>query len=473
MIVALSLAAAPRGPVAGRGADVAVFIRSPKDALPPLCDFLDAASAYAPMLSPHALGADLGRPLGADLLDASSLAAAGVDVAAPMTVSQEKGATVVCLSGRKPAAEALQARFAAAGPLEARAHRGARLEGVAVGGEWRAGVASKGVQLCFASGAGSLAALKSAADAMGGAGLAETRAWAIAARELEGPVVAFAGGRGAHFAVALRSQARRLAARGRWSGTTPLAAPRDGEPLLGWSAAAPLVASAKLAPAAWAEPSGGPFASALEELAAAALPRKDATAARALWEALKGRCAGPLALIVAGIEPAAAGQPAGGAFLYRQAWAAALKDEAQGAAAIRAALAKLSAAGARVEPEPREGEAGPFRLAVGERSIFVGVRAGAAVVANDAGARDLAFAALEGKPRAGAARAGQLTLDGPKAAAALSRISLLDAARSSELGALFAASIEAGALLRAAGTFAARADPEPEGGRFEAELSLP
>lgn len=470
MLIALSLAAAPRGPIAGRGADFAVFVRSPKDALPPLRAFLERASAFSPVLSPKALGSELGRPLGADLLDVASLAAAGVDVSAPITFSAEKGATVVCLAGRKSAVEGLRARMAEGGPLEVRAHGGARLEGL--GDRWRAGFATKGPQLCFASGAGALAALKSAVDAMGGAGLAETRTWSGAARELDGPVLAFAGGQAsAGAAAALRPEPRRLAVKGRWFGAMALAAPREGEAVLGWSAGTPLVASARLAPAAWADPRS-PFAAALVELGAAASPRKEPAAARALWEALQGRCAGPLGLIATGIDPAAAGQPLGRAFLYPQAWAAALKDEAQGAAAVRGALERLRAAGARVEPEPREGETGPFRIAAGERSFFVGVRAGAVVVANDAAARDLAFAALEGKGR-GAARAAQLALDGPKAAAALARISLLDAARSPALGALFAASIEAGPLLRAAGALSARADPAPDGGAFELELSLP
>jgi hypothetical protein len=474
VFLAFTLAAAPRGPLAGRGADFAVLIRSPKDALPPLRAFLERASAFAPALSPNALGSALGQPLGVDLLDAPALASAGVDVAAPITLSEEKGATVVCLAGRKPLADGLRREAARAGPVEARFYGGARLEGTASGGSaWRAGFASKGTQHCFAWGAGALAALKSAVDAMGGAGLAESRSWASAARELDGPVLAFLGASGlADAAAALRPGPLRLAARGRWSGAVALSKPREGEPLLGWSAAAPFVASAKLAPAGWSDPPKGVVARALVELGAAACPRKDPEAARALWEALKGRQAGPLGLIVAGIDPSAAGEPHGKLFLFRQAWAAPLKDGAQAVAALRAALEKLRAAGARVEPEPGTGEEGPYRIAVGARSLFVGARGGALVLANDPGARDLAFSALGVEAR-GAAHAAQLSLDGPRAAAALSRVSLLDAARSPEMGALFAASIEAGALLKAAGTVALWAEPDAAGGTFEAELSLP
>lgn len=473
IFLALTLVAAPRGPLAGRGADFAVFIRSPKDALPPLRAFLERASAFAPALSPKALGSALGQPLGVDLLDAPALASSGVDLAAPITLSEEKGATVVCLAGRKPLADGLRREAARAGPVESRLYGGARLEGSAAGGSsWRAGFASKGTQHCFASGAGAFAALKSAVDAMGGAGLAESRAWVSAARELDGPVLAFLGGGVVDAVVALRPGPLRLAARGRWSGAVALSKPGKGEPLLGWSAPAPFVASAKLAPAGWSDPPRGLVARALVELGAAACPRKDPEAARALWEALEGRQAGPLGLIVAGIDPSAAGEPHGRLFLFRQAWAAPLENGAQAAAALRAALEKLRAAGARVEPEPRAGEEGPYRVAVGARSLFVGARGGALVLANDPGARDLAFSALGVEAR-GATHSAQLSLDGPRAAAALSRVSLLDAARSPEMGALFAASIEAGALLKAAGTVALRAEPDAAGGAFEAELSLP
>jgi hypothetical protein len=473
IFLALSLAAAPRGPLAGRGADFAVLIRSPKDALPPLRAFLERASAFAPALSPKALGSALGEPLGVDLLDAPALASFGVDVAAPITLSVEKGSTVVCLAGRKPLADGLRREASRAGPVEARFYGGARLEGSAAGGSaWRAGFASKGTQHCFASGAGALAALKSAVDAMGGAGLAESRAWASAARELDGPVLAFLGGGVVDAAAALRPGPLRLAVRGRWSGAVVLSKPGEGEPLLGWSAPAPFVASAKLAPAGWSDPPQGLVARALIELGAAACPRKDPEAARALWGALKGRQAGPLGLIVAGIDPSAAGEPHGRLFLFRQAWAAPLKNGAQAAAALRAALERLRAAGARVEPEPRAGQEGLYRVAVGARSLFVGARGGALVLANDPGARDLAFSALGGEAR-GAAHAAQLSLDGPRAAAALSQVSLLDAARSPEMGALFAASIEAGALLKAARTVALWAEPDAAGGAFEAELSLP
>jgi hypothetical protein len=476
LLLAVCLAAAPRGPLAPRQASAVVFIRSPGQALADVRAFLTRAGALAPVLAPEELGRSLGFALGADLLDPVSLGEAGVDLSAPLTVSDGPDGRVVCLTGGKATVARLDQRLAKVGALSTRGFGGARLVGAQVGERWRSGYAAKGSHVCFASGADPLAALRSAVDAMNGAGLAGTKGWALASQGVDGPVVVLVRGGELSAALALRPSASGLAVSGRWLGPAMLARPRGSHELAALSVDAPLVTTANLAPAAFADPPRGPVASMLLALARGACPRCDALIARSLWDGLKTRLAGPVGLVVAGVDPSAAREPMGDYFLAKHVYLAELKDESGAAAALKAAVERLREAGVAVREEERPGaglgEGCHFAVPVKARSILLGVSAGVLYVANEAGVRDLVLAALEKGPARPMAHAAQLALDGPRAVAALRSISLLDVGRSPELGLLFAASIEAGALLKAAGAIPGHADPDPAGGLFEIELNL-
>ncbi len=472
LLLALCLAAAPRGPLAPRQASAVVFVRSPGQALAEVRSFLARVGSLAPGLSPEELGRSLGSTLGADLLDPSSLGEAGVDLSSPLTVSDGVDGGVVCLAGGKATVARLEQGLAKVGTLSTRAHGGARLVGAQVGERWRSGYAVKGSQICFASGSDVLAALRSAADAMNGAGLAGTKSWSLASRGIDGPVLVLVRSGDLSAAFAARPRASGLAMSGRWMGPALLAAPQGNHGLAGVSVDAPFVTTANLAPLAFADPPRGPLARMFFLLAEGACPRCDGGSARGLWDALKARLAGPVSLVVVGVDPSAATVPMSDYFLARNALLVELKDEAGAVAALKAAVAQWREAGVAVREVEGPGAGYDCAVPVKARTILLGVRAGVLYVANHVGTRDLVLAALEKGTARPMAHAAQFVLDGPRVVAALRSISLLDVGRSPELGLLFAASIEAAALLKAAGAIPGHADPDPLGGRFEIELNL-
>ncbi|MGC4114822.1 MAG: hypothetical protein QM765_09475 [Myxococcales bacterium] len=281
--------AAARPPVAPKSSPATILVRSPKAGLPDLRAFLAEAGQWSAMLRPVELGKSLGAVLGADILDPAALSEAGVDAEAPMSVSFLREATVVCLSTVKGSKTIERARttLAGSGQPAKQAYKGAQLEGAVAGKIWRAGVATKGSALCFASGGtDALAALKEAVDALGGQGLATTAA-VKAAAGLDAPVMGYfqAAGEGGAFEVRATKGALELVGRA-VLGSQPLDKPKEGDVLAGLAVEAPMALRAQLTPKAMADP-GSPGASVLSFLASNACKACDAATSQAVLAALK------------------------------------------------------------------------------------------------------------------------------------------------------------------------------------------
>ncbi|MBI5545728.1 MAG: hypothetical protein HY901_17710 [Deltaproteobacteria bacterium] len=478
LVILASLTAAPsRAPVAPKEASFAVQVRSPKAGLLDLRAFLTEAGRYSALLRPVELGRSLGTVLGADLLDPASLAEAGVDANSPMTISfLRDGATVVCLTAAKggKALERARVTFAGAGQAAKLSYKGAQLEGAAVNNLWRAGVATKGTGLCAASGGpDALRALKSAVDAMAGAGLASTAA-SQAATTLDAPVMGYLQGGGASGAVEIRGDKSGLKLVGRVVANRALLdKPRDGDLLASFGpAAGPVSVRAMLSKKALSDP-GGPVVRALEFLGAQAC-RGCEEPAKAVLDALRPELTGSVGVVVKGIDVAASAArgPMAPYYLVPHAYLLAVKDQERVRKALEAGLEKLKTQGATIVAVESPEGISQWSVAAGARDVRVGVGRGALFVANEPGARDLAVAALEGAAPSRPEHAVSFVMDGPLATAALRRISVLDVPKSPEVAALFAFGVEAGSLLKAAGKITGFADPDGNATRFEAGFKL-
>lgn len=472
LFLAVALAASPAAtPLAPKSSDFVLFVKSPESALPDLRGFLTEAGAWAPLLRPTELGRALTPLLGADLFDVSSLADAGLDVTAPMTMSFLREATVLCATsakGPKPLMRA-RAQFAGAGQAAKQNVKGVLLEGAAAGSVWRAGVASKGNLVCFASGGtDALAALKGAAEAMSGAGFAATHAF----RALSGPdasVMAYSqtATANAAFEVHAASRTVKLVGRAIPKHEDLLGKPRGADLLSAFAPSAPLWVRATLAPKAIAD-SNGPVAGAIAFLVGSACRQCGAAVSHDLFETLRTQLAGTVALVAKGLDPAAATGSMGRYFLVPHAYLLPVESPEATRKALESALAAMKSWGAKVTAD---GDA-QWSISLAAREVRVGVARGALFVANDVGARDLALAALEGAKPERPAHALSFRIDGPLATSALRRVSVLDIPRSSELAALFAFGVETGALLKAAGPITGFAEPDGAALRFEAGFEL-
>ncbi len=472
LILALQLAAAPaRAPVAPKAADAVVHVASPQTALPELRAFLTQAGAYAPILKPGDLGRTLGAMLGADLLDPASLTEAGLDASAPMTLGFLAEGTVVCgtqLKGGKAVTRA-RASMAGAGQPAKQAYKGVTLEGAAAGAQWRGGFAARANALCVASGGSdALVALKAAVDALVGAGFASTLAFK-AAPQATAPVLVYFQGRGAGGVVELRSKERTLELLARVQGPAWLDKPGDADALAAFAPDAPLSARAQVSSKALGDPRG-PASMLLGGLLGAACKGCDATLVRTLLESLRPQLTGAAGFVATGIDPSAAGQPLAQYFLVPHAYLLTVKDAAAAQKAVEAGLEKLRAKGATVTPVEMP-EGAQWAVGLGSRDLRVGLSRGALFLANDRAALDLALAGLAAPGRAQSA--ASFRLDGPKATSAVRRVSVLDVPKSQELAALFAFGVEAGALLKAAGTITGVVEPEAAGWKLSTALTLP
>ena len=475
LALAVTLAAAPvRPPVAPRSAGAAVQVRSPKTALADLRAFLADAGSYAPALRPVELGRSLGAMLGADLLDPASLEEAGVDLEAPVTVSFQQDATVVCLTTVKGARTLERARAALAGNGQPAtlAYKGAQLEGASAGKIWHAGFVSQGKSACFASGgADALPALKAAVDALGGAGLAATPAGKAAAG-LDAPVMAFfqAGEASGALEVHAAKGLLRLVGRAQLKQAL-LDKPKDADPLAALALEAPLVARASFSTKSVADPAG-PASAALGFLVANACKGCDAALARSVLDGLKAELTGSVGVVAKGLDPAAAMQPMGQYFLFQHAYLLPVKDAEKARKALEAGLDKLKAKSATVAAVEMPEGSSQWSVAIGPREVRVGVAHGALFLANDPGARDIALSALEAAKPGTAAHAASFAVNGPLATAALRRITVLDVPKSQELAALFAFGVEMGSLVKNARQLEGFADPDGAAVKFELGFQL-
>ncbi|MGC4114821.1 MAG: hypothetical protein QM765_09470 [Myxococcales bacterium] len=102
----------------------------------------------------------------------------------------------------------------------------------------------------------------------------------------------------------------------------------------------------------------------------------------------------------------------------------------------------------------------------------MGVAKGALFIGNDSAALTRMLAAVGASKAGKAEHAVSFTVDGPRATAALRTIPIMDVAKSQELAGLFAAGVEVGALLKAAGPISAWADPDGAAVKFQARMEL-
>lgn len=479
LVVAAVPAPAPKAalkpPIAPRSSPATVVIQSPKDGLPELRAFLAEAGQWAALLRPVELGKMLGALLGADLLDPAALQEAGIDVEAPLSVSFTSDATVVCLRTVKgsKALERARATLAGSGQAAKLAYKGAALEGALAGKVWRAGVATKGQAMCLAhDGADAQAALKEAVDALGGAGLATTKA-AKAAAGLDAKVIGYfqlaPGGAGGAFEIRPTKTSLELSGRALLDGQV-LDKPKDADALAGLGAEAPLVLRAQLTAKEVGEP-GGTGASVLGFLTSSACKACDAATSKAVLQAIKPELAGSVGVVVSGIDTAGALLKPPRYYLLPHAYVLPVKDAARALKALEAAVGKLTGKGAKATKLEISDGAG-WAVALGDREARVGVAKGALFIGNDAQAVSQILAAL------GASKAGKpehalsFSLDGPRATAALRKISIMDVPKSADLAALFAAGVEVGALIKAAGVVTGWADPDGAATKFQLELEL-
>lgn len=474
VLAAAAPAPAPvRPPVAPRSSPATVLVRSPKAGLPDLRAFLAEAGQWAPMFRPVELGKSLGAALGTDILDPAALQEAGADVEAPMSVSFLGAGTVVCLGTVKggKALERARAMLAGSGQAAKLAYKGAQLEGAAAAKTWRAGVATKGSTLCFASGGtDALAALKEAVDATGGQGLAGTKA-AKAAAGLDAPVMGYFQVPGGGGAFEIRAAKGSLELVGRASlESQPLDKPKEGDLLAGLAVDAPLVLRAQLTSKAVGD-RGGPGASVLEFLAFNAAKGCDPATAQAVLSTIKPELAGTVAALVDGIDVPGAQQRPSRYYLFPHAYVLPVKDSAKALVALEGALEKLRGKGAKVA-KLEAADGGAWSVALGDREARVGVSKGALFIGNQTGALDRMLAALASAKPGKAEHAMSFVVDGPRATAALRRISIMDVPKSPELAALFAAGVEVGSLLKAAGPITGWADPDGAALKFQAKLEL-
>jgi len=446
-------------------------VKNPKTALPPLREFLTEAGGWAPLLRPLQLGRLLAPLLGVDFFDVAALEQAGLSIEAPMTLSFQEEATVLCASGTKAAQAVERARkqFSGAGQAAKEKHLGALLEGSAAGRIWREGIATKGAQVCFASGGSdALAALRSAAQAMGGAGLGATAA-VKAAAGLDAPVMGYFQSHEASGAFEVHATRTALKVVGRMlPRQVEIERPRTSDALGSFEPEALAVVRAVLTPKAMSDPDG-PLERGVGFLVSQACRGFDAVTANRLLAGLRPQLTGSVGLVVKGLDSTAAGERGGQYFLVSHAYVLPVKDADAARAALESGLNAIKAKGVQVVAGS---EGAQWSVPVGRHALHVGIASGALVVANDAGARDVALAALRGSKPGKLPHALAFKVDGPLATAALRRISLLDVPKSPELAGLFGFGVEAGSLLKACGPIAGFADPDGGGLRFEAGLAL-
>jgi hypothetical protein len=149
-----------------------------------------------------------------------------------------------------------------------------------------------------------------------------------------------------------------------------------------------------------------------------------------------------------------------------------LTDASAGGKALRSLVGKIKAHGTSVSDARGPGNGPHFSLKVGQRQVYVGIAGSVLYLSNDLPARDMALAALHDAKPGKRAHALVLDIDGPVAASALRRISILDAPKSPELASLFAFGVEGGSLLKAAGNIPGFAEPAAKGAHFEISLQL-
>lgn len=443
-LLALMLCAAPASPV---------VVSAEPAAIDGLRAFLAAAAAHAPALEPAPLGRSLGTDLALDLLDRSAWPSAGLDPSGTATaVVLRDGATVLLL----PVKDAKRA--------QGRAQLGLQSQGT-VGVEKAAGVTTLTARAATAV-QGKVAFAKSKAALWLGGGDPARLPEALAARApsperargLKGPLTVLAEvSPHAGIGAGLSPHGSDLDMDVRLAGEGPLVA-RGVESALGkLTMAAPLFLRADGS------------ALALEALRGTLLPLLHGLLPAPAREGLRQLTAlfsGPAAWVVTGLDPGV-GQGSDQLFVLRQALAAEVQDPAQAQERLDALLAQ---AGGEALPLPAPGKHARIRLG-GHRELLLGLSGRVLYLATDASARDGLLAALP-TAQGTAATAGEVVLDGPRAAQLLGKVSILDAARSPLLAGIFAVAVEGGPLLKALGLTRWTIAPDPKGARVTGTLHV-
>lgn len=460
-LLALALAAHPVAP------DSALLALHGSD-LQQLRGFLQTAGSSAPTLTPGPLGRALGSALAIDALDPATWPEAGLDPSGPVSLlGFPDGASVLVLPVKDPAkvaARAMEGLRSAGLPMQKKAGGLTVVTAVVASTDarasWRGQVAISRTRAALWLGGGSIERNVEALSAK--PNLAR-------AKGLSGPITLVGSEAGGTFAAALTPSATALGIDARAQGKTAMLAPLKSDRFGALKPAGMLAARADLAPAALAEARGQ-----LEALLRMLISRAGGPAVPDQLASALGDLAGPVALVVTGLD-ARRGEGSSIVdeyFLASHAYAAQVKDPARAKAALgtltealqngKAALAKA--------PSPVPGLHRKLQVAPG-RTFFFGLVDDVLYAANDLAARDALLPALAGA-EGPVAHAGTLQLDGPQAALALGRLSILDAARSGPLAALFGLAIEGGPLLKASGTTTLNADPEPNGLRLRGTVNL-
>jgi len=463
-LLALALAAQPM-PHAGVYAAHAT-------ALSNLRTFLTRASAFAPVLSPGPLGRALGAPLAVDALDVGGWPEAGLDPKGPVLAGEwDSGfALVLPLRDASKALARARASLPSSGAVtEAKSGDSTLLvarrpgSGPNAVGELAAAVAISRKRAAIWLGGGDPEFLRAALTARL-PGLER-------ARGLSGDWVATAvQRRGVGAAVGLAPAADALAVDARVYARGPIAVANRADPFAGFAPAGMLYANVSLAPQAL------PNARAqLLALLRALLTQTRKPVPRAELGALLDGLAGPVALVATGLNTARGPGStfADRYFLVSHAYAAQVRDPAKATAALDALVNAMHAAQMPLTDAPEGAAKGSHQVQLGpNRALFFGLEGSVLYLANDAEARTALLSALPKAP-APSAHAGSLTVDGPRAGSQLAHLSILDAARSSDLAALFGLAVEAGPLLKALGTTTFSAEPEPHAVRLRGTLALP
>jgi hypothetical protein len=469
MALATSLWVGAVSPVAPSNAEMVVV--SPKaKSLGDLRTFLEAASAYAPVLAPGPLGRELGSALSLDVFDLEAWKSAGLDPEGGFSFVSTHDTVVLVLPVHDPKAVLTRAKtsLASFGQVAPGKLKGGDLLVATQPSKSNtpnvtAAVGVKNNRVALLLDGNNLSLIQASLDARNVPGFEHTQG-------LAGGLYALGyGPQSTWLAVGFTPSAKSLDLDGRMGGPTPLAASVAQDPFANLSP--PAQFSGHLVLSSWSLGQAKGFAlRGLDQ----AVHQVCTDCGDTGLSALLNEFSGPVALVASGILP----ERSHGAseldrfFMLPQAEAAQTKSEATSQAKLKAVIDGLKAhhADADVMTLSTPGEHYRLRLG-GGRAMLFGRVGDIVYAASDEHARDTLLGALPssgGKPEhAGAAR-----LDGPLIARSLSGLSLLDAARSAELAALVAAAVEAGPLLNTIGQTNFIMDPDGKAVRIKGQILL-
>jgi len=434
--------------------------------------FLTSASLYAPSLTPGPLGRSLGAPLALDVLDLSAWADAGLDVNGSVSMfsfSRSLAVVVVPVKDANKVLERARANLPSAGTVTEE-KKGGITTLIARRPNRDASEIAGGIAI----------GKKSAAIWFGGNDASILKAALTAkppnperAKGLAGSIQVLGEGTSPStgFALGLAPSASGMNVEGRVDTGKPLVAESPHDAFAKLAPAAALMAHGTLSPSALAISRGQAEAQLKVVVSALGIP-----VVPPQLDALLSQFSGPAALLITGLDPdrGAGSTDLDRYFLVSHAYAAQVKDPAKTAAnldALTALLGQLPNAPWQQTTAPVPGKHALLRVRPG-RVVWFGLAGDVLYAANDANARDALLNAL-GTSGGSDVHGGQVVLDGVRTAQSLGHLSLLDAARSTEMAAIFALALEAGPLFKALGTSTFTVEAEPKGAKLKGALTFP